>query len=58
VAITHDPGGGTVGTVKAVSPTGRVDQGSTVTLTVVSEPQPSGGHKTKGHGKGHGKGDN
>jgi hypothetical protein len=58
VTITHAPGAGTVGTVKAVSPTGRVDQGSTVTLTVVSEPTAPGGHKTpKGHGKKHGKGD-
>jgi eukaryotic-like serine/threonine-protein kinase len=50
-------GGGVVGTVKDVSPTGSVPAGATVTVTVVSAPQPggSGKHGPPGHDKGHGK---
>jgi serine/threonine-protein kinase len=50
-------GGGVVGTVKDVSPTGTVPAGATVTVTVVSAPQPAGPgkHGPPGHDKGHGK---
>ena len=47
-------GGGVVGTVKDVSPTGSVPAGSTVTVTVVSAPKPPGPGKP--HAKRHGKG--
>jgi serine/threonine protein kinase len=48
-------GGGVVGTVKDVSPTGSVPAGATVTVTVVSAPQPGGPGKPgpPGHDKGH-----
>jgi hypothetical protein len=48
-------GGGVVGTVKDVSPTGSVPAGTTVTVTVVSAPQPRGPGKQgpPGHDKGH-----
>jgi serine/threonine protein kinase len=48
-------GGGVVGTVKDVSPTGSVPAGSTVTVTVVSAPHPVGPGKKgpPGPGKGH-----
>jgi serine/threonine-protein kinase len=48
-------GGGVVGTVKDVSPTGSVPAGTIVTVTVVSAPQPRGPGKQgpPGHDKGH-----
>jgi len=46
-------GGGVVGTVKDVSPTGSVPAGSTVTVTVVSAPHPPGPTGKKPGGKGH-----
>jgi serine/threonine protein kinase len=52
VAVTSTEGGGEVGTVKDVSPTGTLDAGSRVTVEVVAEPPPERGKPDK-HGKGH-----
>jgi serine/threonine-protein kinase len=55
VTVTRTAGGGVVGTVKGVSPTGTVAAGRSITLDVVAQPSttsPAGG-KTK-PGKGHG----
>jgi hypothetical protein len=53
VAVRRSAGGGVVGTVKAVAPTGSVAAGTTIRLEVVAAaPQPP---KAKpGKGKGHG----
>jgi hypothetical protein len=40
VTVGRSDGGGPVGTVKEVSPTGELDVGSQVTLDVVAEPEP------------------
>jgi serine/threonine-protein kinase len=55
VRTVPSEGGGVVGTVKDVSPTGSVPAGSTVTITVVSAPQPSGPPGKKPGGQGHGR---
>jgi serine/threonine-protein kinase len=59
VSVSRTPGGGEVGTVKGVTPTGTLAAGSTVTIEVVAAPpheepaekQPGKGkdHKKKGH---------
>ena len=53
--VTVDPsaGGGVVGTVKGVTPTGTLKEGTAVTLDVVAE-QPATGEKKSKPGKGHG----
>jgi eukaryotic-like serine/threonine-protein kinase len=58
VSVTRAAGGGPVGTVKAVSPTGPVAKGTTIGLTVVSAaPTTSAGNgPVKKHGKDNGKG--
>jgi serine/threonine protein kinase len=59
VDVQRTAGGGAVGTVKDVSPTGTVEAGSQVTLEAVAEaaPQPDKGDKDKPRkGNGHGKG--
>ena len=60
VSATSSDGGGVVGTVKQVSPTGTLRAGSTVTLQVVAAPATpgqQGGPGPKHHkpGKGHGR---
>jgi serine/threonine-protein kinase len=57
VAVTASEGGGQVGTVKAVSPTGTLDAGSRVTIEVVAAPaaKPSKPGKSDKPGKGAGK---
>ena len=54
--VTETAGGGVVGTVSDVSPTGTVAAGTTVTLDVVAAPQHSGPGKSGPDkpGKGHG----
>ena len=54
VAVTSTAGGGEVGTVKDVSPTGTLDAGSRVTIDVVAAPSPKPG-KDDRPGKGHDK---
>ena len=54
VAVTSTAGGGEVGTVKDVSPTGTLDAGSRVTIDVVAAPSPKPGKPDK-PGKGHDK---
>jgi len=51
VAVTSTEGGGPVGTVKDVSPTGTLDAGSRVTIEVVAEPAAKPG-KPDNPGKG------
>jgi serine/threonine-protein kinase len=54
-----NPGGHTAGTVSALRPTGAVQVGATVTLSVWGTPPkatPSGGDQPTGKGKGKGKG--
>jgi hypothetical protein len=47
VTVTSSEGGGQVGTVKHVSPTGTLDAGSRVTIEVVARPQPKPGKADK-----------
>ena len=60
VEAVRSPGGGTVGTVKDVSPTGALEEGSTVALGVVAAPPEDSdddeSDRGKGKGKGNGKG--
>ena len=60
VDVQQSAGGGVVGTVKAVAPTGTVKAGTTIKLDVVATPPPKAKPgKGKGHGDGNdqGKGD-
>jgi serine/threonine protein kinase len=56
VQVTQSDGGGVVGTVKNVSPTGTVDAGTTINLDVVDSPPapPAPGKHDKKPGKGPG----
>lgn len=59
VGVERTAGGGTVGTVKGVAPTGTVAEGDKVTLTAVAAPSPAPAPATtqpKDSGKGGGKG--
>lgn len=65
VDAVRTAGGGKVGTVKAVDPTGSVEKGALVTLEAVATPAPTqadttdkkpGKGKSKGKGNGNGKG--
>jgi hypothetical protein len=53
VQVQRSAGGGVVGTVKAVAPTGSVTAGTTIGLDVVAAPPPK---EKPGKGKGHGDG--
>ena len=53
VDVQRSAGGGVVGTVKAVAPTGSVTAGTTIRLDVVAAPPPK---EKPGKGKGHGDG--
>jgi len=59
VDVQRTAGGGEIGTVKGVSPTGTVDAGGLVTLEVVAEappaPEEKDGKDKPGKGDGHGK---
>ena len=58
VDVQRSAGGGVVGTVKAVAPTGSVTAGTTIRLDVVAAaPQPPKTKPGKAKGPGHGKGD-
>ncbi|MEO7979440.1 MAG: serine/threonine-protein kinase [Sporichthyaceae bacterium] len=58
VVVASSAGGGVVGTVKDVSPTGTLDAGGRVTIAVVAAPaaQPKAPGKSDKPGKGNGKG--
>jgi eukaryotic-like serine/threonine-protein kinase len=55
VDARRSAGGGVVGTVKDVTPTGTVEAGTTITLDVVAAA-PEREHTKPGKGKGHGRG--
>jgi hypothetical protein len=56
--VQRSAGGGVVGTVKDVAPTGSVEAGTTIRLDVVAAaPQPTKAKPAKGKGHKHGKGD-
>ena len=56
VDAARSPGGGTVGTVKDVAPTGTLAAGSTVTLGVVAAAEDDDHERGPGKGKGKGNG--
>jgi serine/threonine-protein kinase len=57
VDVQRSAGGGVVGTVKAVAPTGSVTAGTTIRLEVVAAAPPPKEKPGKGKGDKHGKGD-